>query len=161
MDGEPTGVLARTAIEAATIGGARAVGLAGQIGEVKPGMKADLALIDLSDLAYQPFNSAARQLVYSETGRGVHTVMVDGQVVLSEGRLTNVDEAAFRQELAEVMEGVDRDYEQLAARHKPAIPYLLEANKNLKKRQARRQPADRRRLGMNLAALTMRRRTPP
>ena len=132
MDSEPTGVFAEHAIEAATIGGARAVGLADSIGEVRPGMLADLALIDLTDLAYQPFNSAARQLVYSETGRGVHTVLVDGRVVLSEGRLVNVDEAAFRQELAEVMEGVDRDYAQLAARHKPAIPYLLEANKNLK-----------------------------
>ena len=82
-DGEPSGILACDAIDAATTGGARAVGLPGEIGEVKPGMKADLALIDLNDFAYQPLNSAARQMVYSETGRGVHTVMVDGEVVLS------------------------------------------------------------------------------
>ena len=69
-------------------------------------MLADLALIDLADLAYLPFNSAARQLVFSETGRGVHTVLVDGQTVLMNGRLTLVDESSFRQELADVMEGV-------------------------------------------------------
>ena len=96
-------------------------------------MLADLALIDLADLAYLPFNSAARQLVFSETGRGVHTVLVDGQTVLMNGRLMLVDESSFRQELADVMEGVERDYRQLAARQRPAIPYLLEANKNLKK----------------------------
>ena len=132
MDSEPTGVLAEHAIEAATIGGARAVGLAGAVGDIRPGILADLALIDLTDLAYLPFNSAARQLVFSETGRGVHTVLVDGRVVLADGRLVTMDEDAFRRELAEIMEGVDRDYAQLVARQKPAIPYLLEANRNLK-----------------------------
>jgi 5-methylthioadenosine/S-adenosylhomocysteine deaminase len=68
----------------------------------------------------------------SETGRGVHIVMVDGRVVLAAGRLTTVDEAAFRAELAEVMQTVDKDYEQIVARHKAAIPYLLEANRNLR-----------------------------
>ena len=125
MDAEPVGILAQHAIEAATVGGARAVGLAGTVGDVRPGMLADLALIDLADLAYLPFNSAARQLVFSETGRGVHTVLVDGQTVLMDGRLTLVDESRFREELADVMEGVERDYRQLAARQRPAIPYLL------------------------------------
>ena len=133
MDAEPVGVLAQHAVEAATVGGARAVGLAGTIGDVRPGMLADLALIDLADLAYLPFNSAARQLVFSETGRGVHTVLVDGQTVLMDGRLTMVDESRFREELADLMEIVERDYRQLTARQAPAVPYLIEANKNLKR----------------------------
>jgi 5-methylthioadenosine/S-adenosylhomocysteine deaminase len=131
MDAGPTGVHAQHALDAATIGGARAVALGDAIGEVKAGMRADLVLIDLSDFAYQPFNSAARQMVFSETGRGVHTVVVDGRVVLHEGRFTTVDEQAFRQELREVMQSVDRDYAELVVRQKPAIPYLLEANRNL------------------------------
>ena len=84
MDAEPTGILACDAIEAATAGGARAVGLAAAVGDIQPGMIADLALIDLTDLAYLPLNSVARQLVFSETGRGVQTVLVDGRVVLKE-----------------------------------------------------------------------------
>jgi 5-methylthioadenosine/S-adenosylhomocysteine deaminase len=131
MDGEPTGIHAADAIEAATLGGARAVGLAGQIGDIKPGMKADLALIDLTDLAYLPFNSAARQLVYSETGRGVHTVLVDGRVVLENGRLTTVDEAEFRRELADVMQINDRDYAALERHQRPAIAHLLAGNRAL------------------------------
>lgn len=132
MDAEPSGILACDAIEAATVGGARALGLAGTIGDVRPGMIADLALIDLADLAYLPFNSAARQLVFSEIGRGVETVLVDGRVVLKNGRLTTVDESIFREEVADVMKTVDRDYERIAAQQKPAIPHLLEANRNLK-----------------------------
>jgi cytosine/adenosine deaminase-related metal-dependent hydrolase len=133
MNAEPTGVLAEHALAAATIGGACAVGLANAIGEVRPGMLADLTLINLLDLAYLPFNSAARQLVFCETGRAVHTVMVDGEVVLEHGRLTRIDEDAFRHELGEVMEAVDRDFGELALRQKPAIPFLMEANRNLTK----------------------------
>jgi 5-methylthioadenosine/S-adenosylhomocysteine deaminase len=131
MDGEPSGVFACDAFDAATIGSARAVGLSGQVGEVKPGMKADLALIDLSDYAYQPFNSAARQMVYSETGRGVDTVMVDGEVVLSDGKPTRVDWESFRGELAELMAKADADYAALAKRNAPAVPYLLDAARNV------------------------------
>jgi 5-methylthioadenosine/S-adenosylhomocysteine deaminase len=131
MDGEPTGVHASDAIEAATLGGARALGLAGEIGEVRAGMKADLVLINLSDFSYLPFNSAARQLVYSETGRAVHTVLVDGKVVLDNCRLATIDEAEFRRELAEVMQVADRDYIALARRQGPAVSYLLEGNRAL------------------------------
>ena len=132
MDAEPTGVLACDAIEAATAGGAQAIGLAGALGDIRPGMIADVALIDLTDLAYLPFNSAARQLVFAETGRGVQTVLVDGRIVLKDGRLITVDENAFREELLEIMKSVERDYEQVAAQQKPALSYLLEANRNLK-----------------------------
>jgi cytosine/adenosine deaminase-related metal-dependent hydrolase len=131
MDGEPSGVFACDAIDAATIGSARAVGLAGQVGEVKPGMKADLALIDLSDFAYQPFNSAARQMVYSETGRAVDTVMVDGEIVLSGGKPAKVNWDSFRGELTDLMAKVDADYAALAARNAPAVPYLLKGARNV------------------------------
>jgi cytosine/adenosine deaminase-related metal-dependent hydrolase len=129
-DANPTGVLACDAVEAATTGGAKAVGLP-EIGAIAPGMKADLVLLDLDDLAWQPFNSAARQLVFSETGRAVHTVLVDGRVVLRGGRMATVDEAAFRAELAEVAEEVERDHAALLPRIAPAIPPLLAANQAL------------------------------
>ena len=50
-DPNPTGVHAVHAIEAATLGGARALGLDGVVGAIRPGMRADLCLIDLSDIA--------------------------------------------------------------------------------------------------------------
>ena len=129
MDGEPRGICASDAIDAATLGGAHALGLGGQIGEVRPGMKADLVLIDLSDFAYLPFNSAARQLVYCETGRAVHTVLVDGNVVVEKGELITINQADFLEEIANVMQTVDHDYAALAARQALAVPYLLEGNR--------------------------------
>jgi cytosine/adenosine deaminase-related metal-dependent hydrolase len=125
---QPTGVHAADAIRAATLGGARAVGLAGVVGALRPGMKADLMVIDLSDPAYMPFNSATRQLVFSETGRGVETTVVDGRIVMRNRRVTTIDEAAIRAELAELMPGFLRDFAAVAAANAEALPYLLEAN---------------------------------
>ncbi|SFL10414.1 amidohydrolase family protein [Falsiroseomonas stagni] len=130
-DAEPAGVLACDAVEAATTGGARAVGLDAEIGTIAPGMKADLLLLDLRDPAWLPFTSATRQLVFSETGRGVDTVLVDGRVVVRHGRLTLLDEATYRGELAEVMEQVEADFARLLPRQAPAIAPLLDANARL------------------------------
>lgn len=133
-DPGPTGVHAAAAIRAATLGGAQAVGLAGQVGAIQPGMHADLVLYDLADIAYVPLNSAARQLVYAESGRGVHSVIVGGEVLLDAGRLTQLDEAMLRAEAEAVMPGFRRDYAALAARNRDAIPFLLEANRRVARR---------------------------
>src|SRR5215470_6714983 len=91
-DPEPGAIDAAYAIRAATLAGARAVGLSGAIGAIKPGMKADLMILDLNDPAFVPFNSAARQIVFSECGRAVETVLVGGRPVVRAGKLVTVDE---------------------------------------------------------------------
>jgi 5-methylthioadenosine/S-adenosylhomocysteine deaminase len=118
-DPNPTGVRARDAID-------------GEIGAIRARMKADLVVIDLDDVAYQPLNSAARQLVFSETGRGVETTIVDGRVVMRERRIATIDEAALRDELASVMPTFRRDFANIAEANQLAIPYLLAANDRLK-----------------------------
>jgi cytosine/adenosine deaminase-related metal-dependent hydrolase len=130
-DPQPTGVHAGQAIAAATLGGAKALGLEGRVGSIASGMKADLSLIDLSGMAFQPFNSAARQLVFSETGAGVRTVLVGGRIVVREGRLTTGDETAFRAELADIMPAFRRDFESLRQTSILAAPALLEANRRV------------------------------
>lgn len=130
---EETGIHAVQAIEAATIGGARAVGLEGRIGAVRPGMTADLCLIDLDDIAYVPLNSAARQLVYGECGRGVDSVIVGGRILLRERRATTIDEAALRAEIGELMPGFRRDAERVRRAGAMALPYLAEANANVER----------------------------
>jgi cytosine/adenosine deaminase-related metal-dependent hydrolase len=62
------------------------MGLDAEIGTIAPGRRADLVLLDLTDPAWLPLNSATRQLVFSEAGRGVDTVLVDGRVVVRGGR---------------------------------------------------------------------------
>src|SRR5437667_237068 len=61
-DLEPGAPLAHEVLRHATLGNARTAGLQGKIGAIKPGHKADLALIDLNDTAYLPYNSAAAAL---------------------------------------------------------------------------------------------------
>jgi 5-methylthioadenosine/S-adenosylhomocysteine deaminase len=80
---------------ALTHAGARAMRLPVPTGRIAPGWQADLALLDLSSLAFTPLNDIRRQLVYCETGSSVRTVIVNGEVVVRDGRLTLVDETAL------------------------------------------------------------------
>ncbi len=130
-DPNPTGVHAANAIAAAATGGAKAVGLEGQVGAIAPGMQADLVFLDLRDIAYVPRNSAARQVVLAEAGRGVHSIMVGGRMVLDAGRVTTIGEDALRAEAAAVMPGFQRDYARQAERAAAATPWLLEANRRV------------------------------
>lgn len=82
----------------ATIDGARAIGLGDEIGSLKPGKKADLILVDLNKPAlcpaiFQPVSNVVPNLVYSATGSEVDTVIIDGRVIMDQGKLTTVDEA--------------------------------------------------------------------
>ena len=84
--------------EAATRGGARALGFEGRLGKVAVGAKADLCCYRLSGAAFTPLNDPLRQLVYGETGSGLETIVVDGRLVMRSGRLLGVDETAVLEE---------------------------------------------------------------
>jgi 5-methylthioadenosine/S-adenosylhomocysteine deaminase len=120
---------AADALRAATEGGARALGLAGQVGAIRPGMRADLVLLDLQDPSLVPLNSAARQLVFTESGRAVREVVVDGRLVVEDGRLTTLDEAALAEAAAELLPVLHADAAAVRARLDPIFPLLREANR--------------------------------
>ena len=136
-DPSPTHVHAAGAIRAATVGGARSAGLEHEIGRIAPGFRADLALLDLKSIAYMPYNSAARQLVYSECGRGVRTTIVDGRIVMRDGVMLSVDEAKLRAELDDLMPAFRRHYAAVEKANRPAIPYLLAAFQRPRSAQCR------------------------
>jgi 5-methylthioadenosine/S-adenosylhomocysteine deaminase len=89
---------AREAFSAATVGGAMAIGMSECIGRIAPGFRANLTFIDLTDPSWRPLNSAVRQLVYGETGRAVLHVMVQGNLVVSDGRMVSIDESQLCEE---------------------------------------------------------------
>ncbi len=126
---EPGPPTARDAIWSATVAGARTAGLEGQIGALRPGMLADLSIIDLTDPSVVPLNSAARQLVFTESGRSVETVIVDGRVVVRDRKITTIDERALRLEVAELMKELRKDIEVVVARNQQMMPYLMEAHR--------------------------------
>ncbi|WP_170149711.1 amidohydrolase family protein [Rhodoplanes roseus] len=106
---------AAEAIRLATLGGARAAGREGVLGAVAPGMAADLVAYDLDDPAWRPFNSAARQLVFAETGRAIRHVWVAGRQVVRDGRCATYDESKLTRDLAAAMPMVRRDLDALAS----------------------------------------------
>jgi 5-methylthioadenosine/S-adenosylhomocysteine deaminase len=83
---------AERVLEMATIRGAEALRLAGSIGSLEPGKRADLVLYDLDTPEWRPLLNPVNNLVYAASGASVRTVIVDGRVVLDEGRVTTVDE---------------------------------------------------------------------
>jgi len=128
-DPEPGPINAGYALKAATLSGARAVGLGGKVGALKPGMAADLMVLDLNELAFVPFNSAARQIVFAESGRAVETVFVDGRPVVRGRKLVTVDEAELAAAAAELAPAFRRDAADLAARNADLAAPLLDANR--------------------------------
>jgi 3-hydroxyacyl-CoA dehydrogenase, NAD binding domain/3-hydroxyacyl-CoA dehydrogenase, C-terminal domain/Amidohydrolase family len=83
---------AELVLEMATIRGAEALRLEREIGSLEVGKRADLVLYDLDTPEWRPLLNPVNNLVYAASGASVRTVIVDGRVVLDEGRMTTVDE---------------------------------------------------------------------
>jgi len=88
-------VTARQALAMATEGGAKAVRMSEHIGRIQAGYRADVVLYDLDTPAWTPFNDPVQQMVFAETGSSVHTVVVDGAVVVEDRRIKAFDAAAI------------------------------------------------------------------
>ncbi|QGG48128.1 amidohydrolase family protein [Heliorestis convoluta] len=89
---DPTALPAYSALEMATIGGAKALGWDDEIGTLEVGKKADLILINMKQPHLYPVHDPVAHVVYSAKGSDVHTVIVDGKVLLRAGKLTTIDE---------------------------------------------------------------------
>ena len=83
---------AETALETATRLGAEALGLGDELGSIEPGKKADLVLFDTQRPEWQALFNPVNNLVYNADGRSVHTVIIDGRVVVDAYRQSFVDE---------------------------------------------------------------------
>ena len=95
-----------TALELATIGGAAAFGMADDIGSIEVGKKADMVLFDTRRPEWRTLFNPLNNLVYSADGRSVHTVIVDGRVVVEDYKPTFVDEWELIQRLQAIGEEV-------------------------------------------------------
>ncbi|MBD1868778.1 amidohydrolase family protein [Leptolyngbya sp. FACHB-671] len=85
----------------ATYGGARSTLLQNQVGAIAPGMKADFVLYDLNSLSFTPRNQLPIHLVYSERGRSIRQVYVNGQLIVKDSQVLTVNEADLLAELSE------------------------------------------------------------
>jgi cytosine/adenosine deaminase-related metal-dependent hydrolase len=80
---------ARDTLEMATIEGARALGLADEVGTLTPGKRADLIMIDANDFMTAPAHDPVQTAVFEASPHHVDTVLVDGRVVKRDGELLN------------------------------------------------------------------------
>jgi 5-methylthioadenosine/S-adenosylhomocysteine deaminase len=85
----PTALPARQALEMATLGGARALGLQAELGTLAIGKRADLAVVDLSSVSALPAHAPIAALVYSVAASQVRYVLVDGRLLVKDSRLTS------------------------------------------------------------------------
>jgi 5-methylthioadenosine/S-adenosylhomocysteine deaminase len=89
--GDAQAMPAHAALHAATLGGARALGLEARIGSLVPGKDADLAAVAMDDLALQPMYDLVSHLVYACGREHVTDVWVAGERQLRECELTRLD----------------------------------------------------------------------
>src|SRR5918994_5365898 len=93
---------ATDALRMGTVNGANAIpAWRGKFGKIKKGYRADLVILN-PYIRLQPMNDVIHQLVYCEGGHSVETVLVDGKVVVRNGRLTAVGEKALVREVEPV-----------------------------------------------------------
>jgi 5-methylthioadenosine/S-adenosylhomocysteine deaminase len=88
----PEALPALTVLRMATIDGARALGLGDEIGSIEIGKRADLSLLSLDRLHLTPRPDVVSSLVYAAQSSDVETVLIDGRVLMHDGRLTMMDE---------------------------------------------------------------------
>lgn len=92
VSGSVTALDAHRALRMATLNGARAMGLEGEIGSLEVGKAADIVAFDLSGLAQQPIYDPVSQLIYATGRDSVKHLWVAGKQLLDNRQLTRMDE---------------------------------------------------------------------
>ena len=94
--GDRTAMPARTVVEMATLGGARALGMEDRIGSLEVGKRADIVLVDATGAHMTPLYDPYAALVYAANAADVRTVVVDGRIIVEDRRALTVDADAIK-----------------------------------------------------------------
>ncbi len=86
-------LIAEDGIYMATRGGSKACGMDHQIGSIAPGKRADIVIHTMNRPEMIPATNMIRNLFYSSRSKSVHTVIVNGKVVLEAGSFAGINEA--------------------------------------------------------------------
>ena len=117
--GNPRTMNSTDLFEAATIGGARALGR-DDIGRLAPGCRADLVLVDVTHPMMRPAHDPVRSLIYAAGDRAMRAVYVDGLKVVENGRVLTMDYPAAAAALHEAQARVKANVRRLDWDHRTA-----------------------------------------
>jgi cytosine/adenosine deaminase-related metal-dependent hydrolase len=110
-----------TALEMATINGARAMGLEDQIGSIEVGKQADFVALDMDKPHLTPTADPVSAIVYAASGADVDTVVIGGETVVEGGEVLTMDEDRI---LSEARERADSLFERVDVDRGPRWPVI-------------------------------------
>jgi 5-methylthioadenosine/S-adenosylhomocysteine deaminase len=105
---DPTALDARTTVRMATINGARALGLEDLTGSLEVGKKADLIVIDVNKPHLTPMYHPVSHLVYAVRGSAVSTSIINGTIVMEDGRLLTLDVQKAMEDVSRIASEIRR-----------------------------------------------------
>jgi len=98
---DPTVMSAKQVLEMATIGGARSIHMADEIGSIEPGKRADIIVVGMESAHQVPVYNVYSQLVYATKSSDVQTSIIDGKVVMENRHVMALDERSIREKANE------------------------------------------------------------
>lgn len=115
---------ASEALSMATLGGAVCVGQEKNIGSIEVGKKADLVILSIENERFIPNNNYINQLVFAENGSSVRDVLINGRVVVRDGRIVNFDEGDVMKKVKKMMPKIRAEQELARKEGEPLRTYL-------------------------------------
>ena len=100
----------QTVVDMATIGGARALHIEHKIGSLEQGKRADIIIISTDAPSMYPIYDVYSALVYCASPRDVHTVLVDGRILMENRELKTLNATDVRRKCAKFTEGIRADF---------------------------------------------------
>ncbi len=107
---DPTVLPTRAVVEMATIGGARALRMDKDIGSLESGKKADFILVDSALAHALPLYNVYSQLVYDLKGADVRASVINGKVVMLDGRVLTLDDTAVKRKAREYQKRIQASF---------------------------------------------------
>jgi len=94
-------------LEAATLGGAKALGLENEVGSLEVGKQADLAVVSLENVAQMPVHDVYSALLFASNARDVRLALVAGEEVFRNGEACQIDEKEYKAKMNEIRRKMD------------------------------------------------------
>ena len=113
VNSDPTLMPAPTVVAMATREGAHVLGMDQLTGSLKPGMKADLIMIDLQSPHLTPLYNPYSHLVYAANGADVKSVFINGKMVMKDRRLLTLNEETIMAKVCRIAERISKSFDML------------------------------------------------